>query len=59
MKRNEILGVIRMLACSQGMYGRLLRDIRENPEWGEEFLDECEAQNFGSSLDFVLWYEEG
>lgn len=51
MDRNEILGVLRMFAQSQGFYGRLLRDMTD------EVLDYLESQNFDSALDLVLFLE--
>lgn len=59
MKREQILNLFRSLAMSQGFYGRLLRDIDENPEWGDEYLTNLEAQNFGSDLDLILYVEGG
>jgi hypothetical protein len=57
MNREQILNVFRSLACSQGFYGRLLHTIDTDPEWGEEFLSNLEAQNFGSDLDLILYIE--
>lgn len=57
MKREQILNVFKSLAMSQGFYGRLLRDIRENEEWGEDFLTALEERNFGSELDLILAIE--
>ena len=57
MKREQILNVFKTLAMSQGFYGRLLRDIKENEEWGEGFLAELEEQNFRSELDLILAIE--
>lgn len=53
MTKEQILGEIESLAMSQGFYGRLLRDIKENPA----MLDELERQNFKDSLDMVLFLE--
>jgi len=53
MNKEQILEAIRTLAQSQGFYGRLLRSIDENPS----ILDELEAQNFGDTLDMVLYLE--
>jgi hypothetical protein len=53
MTKEQILGAIKSLAMSQGFYGRLLRDINENPA----MLDELERQNFKDSLDMVLFLE--
>lgn len=58
MKRENILNTFRKFSCSQGFYGRLLHEIKSNPEWGEEFLAELEAQNFRSELDLILYIEE-
>jgi hypothetical protein len=61
MDRENILNAIAELAQSQGFYGRLLRDLREakdeNPEGYEAFMTELEAQEFGSTLDLVLYLE--
>ena len=53
MDKNEILGIIMDLAQSQGFYGRLLRDIQENPE----ILEQLENQHFEKSLDLILYLE--
>lgn len=57
MNKEQILGLFRSLACSQGFYGRLLRDINENEEWGNEFLKHLEEQNFRTELDLILYIE--
>ena len=61
MDRDDILNAIAELAQSQGFYGRLLRDLREardeNPDGYEAFMTELEAQEFGSTLDLVLYLE--
>ena len=56
MKRNEILANIRMLANSQGFYGRLYRDIMEADN-KEEILEYLEAQNFGDVVSMVMFFE--
>ena len=53
MTKEQILGTIKSLAMSQGLYGRLLRDIHNNPE----ILDRLEEQNFQEPLDLVLFIE--
>lgn len=59
MNREEILNTIRMLAKSQGLYGRLLRDIENAPEdVREEYLSKLERQNFKEPVDLVLYLEE-
>lgn len=57
MDREQILDVFRSLACSQGFYGRLLRDIYEDEEWGNGFLNHLEEQNFRTELDLILYIE--
>lgn len=57
MDKEQILDVFRSLACSQGFYGRLLRDIYENEEWGNKFLNHLEEQNFRTELDLILYIE--
>ena len=59
MNKEQILNVFRGLARSQGYYGRLLQNIESDPEWGEEYLSDLEAQNFGSDLDLILYVEGG
>lgn len=53
MTREEILENIKMLAQSQGYYGRLLRAIEED----ETILDTLEEQNFNDVVDMVLFLE--
>lgn len=52
MNRTEIESVFRSLARSQGMYGRILRQI--TPE-GYDYL---EKQSFEDPLDLVLFLEQ-
>lgn len=56
MKRNEISANIRMLANSQGFYGRLYRDIMEADN-KEEILEYLENQNFGDVVSMVMFFE--
>lgn len=56
MSKSAVLNVFRMLASSQGLYGRLLADIGWNGEnvddgWFEQFKD-CK-----DSVDVVLIIE--
>lgn len=57
MDKEQILDVFRSLACSQGFYGRLLRDIYEDQEWGIAYLNHLEEQNFRTELDLILFIE--
>lgn len=54
MNKKEIIDAIAMLAQSQGFYGRLLEQIRDN----DEALDYLESQNFGDIVDMVLFLEQ-
>lgn len=53
MTKEQILDAIKSLAMSQGFYGRLLRDINENPA----MLEQLEQQNFADSVEMVMWIE--
>lgn len=53
MNKEQIIEVIKNLAYSQGFYGRLLRQITENPS----ILDELEAQNFSDDIDLIMYLE--
>ena len=59
----QILSEIRSLANSQGYYGRLYQQIIDleasNPEGYEKFSKELEAEGFETTLDIVLYFEEG
>lgn len=62
MKMNEILSVIRSLAKSQGLYGRILEAIENlrdygDPEDYDALVSALEAQNFKDPLDVVLYFE--
>ena len=56
MKANEILETIKMLAKSQGFYGRLLNAI-ETSEERENILAELESENFKDPVDLVMFFE--
>lgn len=58
MNRYQIEDVIRRLAMSKGMYGRILNDIYSAPEDVQEmFWQNMEEQNFSSPLDVVMYFE--
>ena len=61
MSWREVIDVIKMLAHSQGFYGRLLRSIEEQYEedyenW-EAFMQYLEEQKFKDTLDVVMFFE--
>lgn len=51
MNKDQILKTIKDLAKSQGLYGRILRDMND------EVLDYLEEQNFKDPLDLVFFIE--
>ena len=53
MTRKQILETIKDLAKSQGFYGRLYEQVKDN----KEALDLLESQGFESVVDLVLWLE--
>ncbi len=53
MDKEQILDAVAELACSQGFYGRLYCELLDNPE----YLDYLESQNFGDTLDMILFLE--
>ena len=56
MKANEILEAIKMLAKSQGVYGKVLSYI-ETSEERENILAGLESLNFKDSVDLVMFFE--
>lgn len=56
MKREEILNTIKMLASSQGFYGRLYETITTS-ENKDEILERLEKENFKDALDLVFFFE--
>lgn len=58
MNRYQIEDLMKSLAMSQGLYGRMLNEIYSAPEDEQErFWENMEAQNFGDALDVVLFLE--
>lgn len=57
LTKEAILALITTLAMSQGFYGRLLLGLNENPEIGEEWLQQMEDMHFRSDVDFILFLE--
>lgn len=50
------LDIIKSLACSQGCWGRMLRDLYEN-DAVEDFKEWVEENKFTSELDLILRLE--
>ena len=60
MGREELLELIRSLARSQWLYGRLLQSIMELDEEAQnDFWEYLESKNFKDGVDFILAYEGG
>lgn len=58
MKREEIMETIKSLASSQGLYGRLYRDLMElDEDEYDEVMTELESQNFNDGVDLVMFIE--
>lgn len=61
MKIQEILDNIKLLAKSQGFYGRLYRDIMEmktfDPKKYNKWVEFMESQNFETPVDLVFFFE--
>ena len=53
MDRDDILKAVEMFAHSQGFYGRLLMELREN----EDFLDYLVEQNFSNTVEMIRFLE--
>ena len=62
LKRDDILKTFEGLSRSQGLYGRLLRqlyDMKENdPDAYERYMQELEDQEFKDELDLIMYIEE-
>ena len=58
MTKAEIKKLVKSLAQSQGLYGRLLRDIEQSGN-EEKIWEQLEKQNFKDGVEFVLFIEGG
>ena len=58
MEREEIMEKIKSLASSQGLYGRLYRDLMElDEDEYDEVMTKLESQNFKDGVDLVMFIE--
>ena len=61
MKMKEIKETIKLLASSQGFYGRLLASIETMeemfPQDYEKLAEELESQNFQNAVDLIMYIE--
>ena len=61
MNREQIMEAIRLLAHSQGSYGRLYRDLcemrEEDPDRFDEAMTMLEEENFKDAVDLVMYLE--
>ena len=61
MKIKEIKETIKLLANSQGFYGRLLASMETMEEMFpndyEELVTELESQNFENAVDLIMYFE--
>lgn len=54
MDKQQILDAIKMLAQSQGFYGRLYEAIKDN----DEALKTLAEKKFKDAVDLVLFFEQ-
>lgn len=61
MKEAQIIETIERLSQSQGLYGRILRDLEEtkenDPEAYRETMELLESQDFKTPVDLVMYIE--
>lgn len=57
MKKQQILEAIKMLAKSQGMWGRLYTDLMNREDGYDTVLQYLEDQNFTDVVDLVMFIE--
>lgn len=61
MKETQIIETIERLSQSQGLYGRILRDLEEtkenDPEAYRETMELLESQDFKTPVDLVMYIE--
>lgn len=61
MKEAQIIETIERLSQSQGLYGRILRDLEEtkenDPEVYLETMELLESQDFKTPVDLVMYIE--
>lgn len=61
MKEAQIIETIERLSQSQGLYGRILRDLAEtkenDPEAYRETMELLESQDFKTPVDLVMYIE--
>ena len=58
MSRTQIMSTFKVLAKSQGFYGRILSEINNMSDGAyDEFMEELEAQNFGDAVDLIMYIE--
>lgn len=57
MTAEQIKSMIETLAQSQGSYGRLLRDIDEDPSILEELERVCMENNIKDIVDLIMYME--
>ena len=51
MNREQILNTFRMLAKSQGLYGRILNNLTD------EMLDYLESKHFKDAVELIMFIE--
>ncbi len=58
MTEKDILDTFKMLACSQGFYGRLLERLNEcDEDTYNDFMNDLVEQNFTDPVDLIMYIE--
>lgn len=57
MNKEQILNAIKVLAKTQGFYGRLYEFLTSGTDKAVAALSILEVQHFGDSVDMVLYIE--
>ena len=55
--KKQILEWCRILAKSQGFYGRLLEELENNVASLNNLVEECEKHSIKDIVDFVMFIE--
>jgi len=59
LKRDEIMGIIKCLARSQGSYSRLYQFLRSGCDDAESMIQDLEDKCFNDAVDVIMYLEEG
>lgn len=57
MTKDEIIGLVRTLASSQGFYTRLYQFLSEDSEDSRDYLNMLVEKKFEDPVDLILYFE--